>query len=364
MTIAGTAFEVSRADLAATRFISEVFDPDKLAAEGRALLAIERFALTANNITYAAYGEDMAYWSFFPAGEGFGRVPVWGYAEVVVPAGGLDKGERIYGYFPMSSHLVVEPTRVSPRRFVDGAEHRRALPAVYNSYVRLAADPTHRASDEPATMLLKPLAITSFLITDWLGDNDFFGARQVLISSASSKTSAGLGFCLRRLSPGAAKTIGLTSASNAAFTAGKGWYDEVVTYEAIGALDPNVPTVFVDMAGSAEIISRVHHHFRGALVHSCRVGATHWEDKAGRLDLPGARPRFFFAPDQIKKRNVDWGPDGLEQRFSVLFADFAATSGSWMIIEEGRGEQAVAAAYAETLAGKVAPSRGVVLRIR
>ena len=46
-------------------------------------LKTERFALTANNITYAAFGEAMKYWQFFPADEGFGCIPVWGFATVV-----------------------------------------------------------------------------------------------------------------------------------------------------------------------------------------------------------------------------------------------------------------------------------------
>ena len=50
---------------------------------GEILLQIECFALTANNVTYAAHGVDMAYWGFFPAPEGFGIVPVWGFAGVI-----------------------------------------------------------------------------------------------------------------------------------------------------------------------------------------------------------------------------------------------------------------------------------------
>ena len=54
--------------------------------EGQIRVSIEKFALTANNITYAVAGEQMGYWNFFPAinddkGE-WGVMPVWGFAVV------------------------------------------------------------------------------------------------------------------------------------------------------------------------------------------------------------------------------------------------------------------------------------------
>ena len=94
-------FLVDRDDLRHTQWRET--DLPALAA-GQVLMKIDRFALTANNITYAAFGVAMRYWDFFPAPEGFGRVPVWGYADVVENlAPGLAVGERVYGYWPMSS---------------------------------------------------------------------------------------------------------------------------------------------------------------------------------------------------------------------------------------------------------------------
>jgi len=78
-TVEGLDFQVQRNDLRTTRL-------HPLALEcrlGEILCRIERFALTANNITYGVFGEAMQYWNFFPAPEGWGRIPVWGHAEVV-----------------------------------------------------------------------------------------------------------------------------------------------------------------------------------------------------------------------------------------------------------------------------------------
>ena len=41
-------------------------------------LRIERFAITANTVTYATTGDVLGYWDFFPTG-----VPAMGWAEVV-----------------------------------------------------------------------------------------------------------------------------------------------------------------------------------------------------------------------------------------------------------------------------------------
>ena len=103
-------------------------------AEGEVLLEVERFALTANNITYGAMGDSFGYWKFFPAPEGLGRIPVWGFARVVdSKAPDAPVGLRIFGYLPMSSHFTA---RLSKGRngLVDTAAHRAELPPTYNAY--------------------------------------------------------------------------------------------------------------------------------------------------------------------------------------------------------------------------------------
>jgi len=193
---------------------------------GQVRVQIDAFALTANNITYAAFGEAMSYWRFFPAEEaGWGVIPVWGFASVVQSLHpGVAVGERLYGYFPTASGAVLTPTRLSPERFADGAPHRAELPAVYNQYFRSSADPLYSADTEDLQALLRPLFITSWLIDDFLADNAFFGAREstrenmravALLSSASSKTAYGTAFQLAQRED--IEVVGLTSPANVAF---------------------------------------------------------------------------------------------------------------------------------------------------
>ena len=89
-------------------------------ADGQALLEIEKYALTANNITYATVGDAFGYWNFFPTGQDdWGIVPVWGFAKVTASNHAeIAVGERLYGYLPMASHLVVQPGNVSGGGFV------------------------------------------------------------------------------------------------------------------------------------------------------------------------------------------------------------------------------------------------------
>jgi hypothetical protein len=90
-------------------------DPDAPAqrelAPGQVRLAVEHFALTANNITYAAFGEAMKYWQFFPAGDAaLGCLPVWGFATVQESrAEGVTPGRRVWGDLPAGTYAVVAP---------------------------------------------------------------------------------------------------------------------------------------------------------------------------------------------------------------------------------------------------------------
>jgi hypothetical protein len=327
---------------------------------GEALLGISAFGLTSNNITYAVFGEAMSYWSFFPAEEGWGRIPAWGFADVIATEHeGLDEGTRVFGYLPMSTELVVAPERIDERGFVDASPHRSELPAAYNSYRLVDADPAYEARYEDQQMLLFPLFFTSFLIDDYLDDNRFFGADAMVLSSASSKTALGIAFLLARRE--GIEVIGLTSPANVGFVEGLGSYDRVVTYDAVDSL-PRAKAVYLDMSGNGTVRSAIHNHFGDRLAHSSVVGDTHWDQtEGGDGELPGPRPSFFFAPDRVATRTREWGADGLEARFGAAWRPFVEGTDRWLEVVHGRGPEAVERAYRELLDGRTDPSVGHVL---
>ena len=325
-------------------------------AEGEVRLAVDSFALTANNITYAVFGEAMRYWDFFPAAEGFGRVPVWGFATVEASSHpDVAVGPRFYGYSPMSSHLTVQ-ARKTRGGFAAAAPHRQHLAAVYNQYTAVGTED----GTEALRALLQPLFITGFLIDAFLDEHAMFGARSIILSSASSKTAIGLAFLLKQR--GGAKVVGLTSARNVAFVEALGFYDQVITYEAFPEAPIASPAVFVDFAGDAGVLGAVHRRFGQDLAYSCLVGGTHWEAERGAGDLPGPKPILFFAPDRVKKRQEDWGPGGFEARYGAAWTAFVADAGRWLRVETGQGQDAIAATYLAVLEGRAGPETGCIVR--
>ncbi len=367
-----TTFIVERQALGRTRWSEHARDP---LPDGAVRLAIDAFALTSNNITYAAFGDAMKYWNFFPTGDAAtGCVPVWGFGDVLESrCAGVAVGERFYGYFPIATDVLLRPARVTDAGFVDTAEHRRELHAVYNHYTRCSTDPGYVPAREAEQALLRPLFTTSFLIDDLLADNACFGAHAVLLSSASSKTAYGTAFCLaRRRGAGAGaaaalKLVGLTSPGNLAFTRALGCYDEVLGYAEIETLAADAATVYVDFSGSVAVRAQVHRHFADQLMYSCSVGATHWDARGSGQGLPGPLPVLFFAPAQVEKRKADWGANALQLRIADASAAFLQRvcdpQRPWLRVVRGRGTDAVAATYAALLAGKADPAEGHFLSV-
>ena len=365
-----TRFLVHKDQLSRFEWVTE---PDAPLQHGDIRVHIDRFALTSNNITYAAFGDAMNYWSFFPvAQEGLGVIPVWGFGDVVQSLHpGVAVGERLYGYFPMASGVVLTPTRLAPTSFSDGAPHRAALHGVYNQYMRCSADPFYTASTEDAQALLRPLFITSWLIDDFLADNAFFGAAAdtrrpavMLLSSASSKTAYGTAFQLAQRK--GIEVVGLTSAANVDFCQSLGCYHRVLRYDQLDQLDAATPCVYIDFAGNAGLRDNIHTRFT-QLAYSCSIGGTHVEQLGSAKNLPGPKATLFFAPAQIKKRQADWGPQvfgkQLVQAWQQFLARVSDPAAPWLVPEHHAGQPAVAETYQLVLGGHANPRQGHILSV-
>jgi hypothetical protein len=362
MTTIHADFLVDRRDLRRCT-VERGPSPDAIElAPDQVLLRITSFALTANNITYAVFGDAMAYWQFFPSHDEWGRVPVWGFADVVRSRhDGVSPGERVYGYFPMSTHLVVDAAKVTAGSFVDAAPHRRALPPVYNQYVRVAHDPSYDARREAQQMLFRPLFTTAFLLEDFFTERRFYGATTVLLASASSKTALALAFLLAQTR--SVRVVGLTSPAHRGFVERVGCYDRAVAYGEIDTLPNDQSVVLVDMAGNGQVRQAVHGRFGDRLKYSCLVGATHWEAPRSAQDLPGPAPELFFAPDRVRERMRDWGPEGFQGRVEEAWKPFVRAAEGWIEVVTRSGAAAVEQVYREMLDGRTAPDRGYILSL-
>jgi NADPH:quinone reductase-like Zn-dependent oxidoreductase len=358
MADADLVLEVRRSDWSQTRFVEA---PVPALAPGQVLFRVDRFALTSNNVSYALSGDLLGYWRFFPCEEGWGRIPVMGYASVVRSLHpDVREGTRCFGFYPMGRHLVFQPGAVSAAQIVDASKHREGLAPAYAQYLPSTGDALYAADREDQILLMRGLFMTSFLADDFLAEQGYFGARVVVISSASSKTSIALAFQVKQ--GGRARAIGLTSPRNAAFVRGLGFYDEVIPYEDLSSLAKE-PAVFVDMAGDGAVTAAVHRHFGDALAYDCTIGATHWQADRRSADLPGPKPEFFFAPAQIVKRTKDWGPQGLATRLAGAWTKFSAASDAWLRVVRSSGRDAVSRVYQDVLAGRTHPAEGQILSL-
>lgn len=353
-----TTLEVGRNNWSETRVVEESLD--NALKPNEVLFKVERLALTANNISYASAGDSLGYWGFFPADAGWGRIPAMGWGEVIATQHAeVSVGERFWGWFPFSTHLKVLAGNVGYSGFSDLSEHRAEFAPVYAGFDRASSNPIYEPAREDQDSLLRGLFMTSWLVDDFIEVNNSFGAESCLITSASSKTSIALAHCVS--SRGELKAIGITSPGNVAFCESLGCYQHVTTYDDLASLSASSPVVLVDMAGNANVIGALHHHYGDNMKHSCRIGATH-HDQGGAVDgLPGAKPEFFFAPTHVKTRSAELGPEKFMQRIGASLVGFRKFADGWLKIEQSYGADAVGSTYQSVLAGNVDPASGKII---
>jgi hypothetical protein len=353
--------EVGRQDTGATRVVTE--ELGELGPQ-QVRLRVDRFAVTANTVTYAAMGDFLGYWDFFPTGDpAWGRVPAMGWADVVesahpdVPVGG-----RHYGWFPMAGHVDLTVTPI-PAGLRDDGAHRAKHAPVYRTLAATTADPLYPQEPDPARRgdledrhaLLRGLFMTGYLADAFFELNGWFGAEAVVVLSASSKTAIGFADCVA--AHGGIRRIGVTSAGNVGFVEGLGLYDDVVTYDAVGEL-PLVPSVAVDMAGNGPVLTAVHDRLGDRLGHSMVVGRTHHDTPMAQV-TSGPAPQMFFAPTALEALGAA-GTDTAEvlAASARALAAFVDRSQQWLRVERATGAAGTEATWADVHAGRVDPAVG------
>ena len=390
------ALSLDTADITRARQVAALSRPLE---DGEVRLVVRRFALTANVVTYAAFGAAMRYWDFFPAPEGegagagsidravfsgkAGRLPVWGFADVAESrCAGLAPGERIYGYLPAAAELIVRPGRLTDDSFVDASLHRAELPAVYNRYVRCAADPAYTPEGEAAQMVHQPLFITAFLIDLHLRDaatpdgspgmgggldsvagggmGDGPGPRVITLTSASSKTALALAFLLNRDRREGVLIEALTSARNAELTRSTRLYDAIRLYDEARSIPAHPPRLIIDFAGDRLVTSALHETLAETLIGNIRVGGAHWENSAPPRGLPGPKPVFFFAPDHVRMRTKAWGPADFTRRHADAWRAWSAAARTLFETRTLTGPDGALSGYQALVSG-TAPARDALV---
>lgn len=340
-------------------------------APGEARLKIQSFALTANNVTYAAFADFAGYWNFFPATDKTrGRVPFWGFAEVAEShCEGIEAGQRFYGYYPASTDLVVRPGKLGPLGFTDMSVHRADLPGFYNVYHFNDHDAAYKAEYEDIQMLVRPLYATGWLIDDCLMQRET-PPGHVIVSSASAKTSLAYASAARKRK-GLILT-GLTSPANRAFTEQCGLYDHVVTYDNLGACVDAGRAIHVDIRGNPEMRGPLTEVLGGQLRVHLQVGATDWNAPRGAhlptQTSPNAPNRgrianeVFFAPGHAEAVARRIGPRKMASALNSDMCAFYPVAANMLEIEAVEARSDLVSAWQETLAGRVSPAKGLIAR--
>jgi len=344
-------FEIERRDIRNSRW-APTTAPTTLAS-GEVLLTLERAALTSNNVSYALSGDMLDYWGFFPTEPAWGRLPVMGFGIVTNSAHPeVAVGGRYFGFFPLADYHVVT-ARPNAGGFSDAAPWREKHAAAYRNFD--LAQPTPH---DDALLIFRGLFITSFLLEDFLREHNHFGAEQVVILSASSKTAIALAHCLRASSK--VKVVGLTSTRNTAFTDELAEYHQVLSYDQIAALDVR-PTVVVDMSGNMQMLAQVYAALGANVMHCASVGATHWDAPRHGVTVPDPQPQFFFAPSQLSKRGRELGREVLNQRIAESLEVFVASTDAWLRIRRSVDSAAIGELYAALLRGDTQPNEGNII---
>jgi hypothetical protein len=353
-----TEIWINRSALDQTKIVSIDFDAKQLQTD-EVLLQVDSFGFSANNITYAIFGEKMAYWGFFPAAEGWGIVPVWGFATVLASNHAEVKvGEKVFGYLPMASHLVIQAGKNAAHGFYDIHAKRKSISPVYDYYQRCAVDPGYRADKEAWQLNYRPLFLTSFVLDDYVGEAlqqmhaQGTAIGQIVLTSASSKTAYGAAHLLmkHRVERGLDyQVVGLTSPNNVAFTDQLGCYDEVLAYSDTTALSADTGTWVLDFSGNKTLLLNLQQslHAKLLLIGSTDVEAQH-DKPQGQL-----HSEFFFAPSQVKKRSAEWGQEGFALRYAKAWQGFNQLIEQHISEAHYRGAASIETMYKHALAGQL-----------
>lgn len=357
---ANPILEVRRDDLADAR-INEAETPEL--GEGEVLFRVERFALTANNITYGVMGDALGYWDFFPAeDEGWGRIPAMGWAELIASQNQeIEPGGRYYGWYPMAGHCTMT-AGATAGGLRDVGPHRAEHAPIYRAYGETSRDPLYREGEdnEDRQALLRGLFGTAWLADDFFAENSYFGADRAVVLSASSKTA--IGFAQRAAERGLGDVVGLTSPANIEFVESLGFYDTVLAYDALNEIAGGEEAVAIDMAGNGPVLDRLHNHLGDRLQYSMVIGMSHHDAPREGVSA-GPDPVVFFAPTQMQKRSEELGAAAYGRLLGEALDAFIDGSRTWLQLERTSGPEKALDAYRELYAGSTPPSTGRIVSL-
>ena len=342
--------------------------------ENEVLLEIDSFGLSANNITYAVLGQSFGYWGFFPTNEPeqYGVIPVWGFANVAASNNpDIAVGKRVFGYLPFASHVVVQPKHVDSTGFFDAHSQRKSISPVYDHYVFCDTDTGYQLANESWQITYRPLFMTSFVLSTFVA-SQYSHARNVFITSASSKTAYGTAMLLKQQLAGqSCKIVGLSSSANIDFVNELGCYDEIVNYDDIETYMAQLNSssthtaeqdtqVILDFAGNKNTLHSLQKGLQDYQVSTQLIGAT---DVNGRNTSDvNTSGEVFFAPSQVKLRQDEWGKAEFFAKYQNAWETFLRAIKPHIQEINVEGFENMSNQYLSALQGNINPRQMLILR--
>ena len=250
----------------------------------------------------------------------------------------------------MATHATVHATPTEIGLLSVDEQRAHMLPI----YRRLSPVLNGSRSDEfdVETVLLPVTPFAALLAADVAA----MGANAVVVSSASSRSAAALGRLLTRSGVG---VIGLTNPHHRSAAESFGVYDRVFDYDEVDRLFPSGGTVYVDVAGSADITQAVHLRFGHHLTASITVGGTH---ARSRPSTSGPALSIFNTGDREQDFVRDHGWQAMRNRYDDARADLIPWASRWLRVHTGEGLAAASPVWRDIVAGRADPRSATVIR--
>lgn len=340
--------------------VSEIRNSDHVElGPGEVRLAVEKFGLTANNATYARFGDDVVipFWNAFPGPPGYGRVPIWSFVRVEESRNeSIREGSRFFGYVPLATHHVV-PAEPVPGGFLDVSAQREFLHPWYRTYQQV---------DEPDDLddyraLARPIFPASFNLADFVAGRVEQGARSLLVTSASCKVAIGLAGELSARNV-ELPSVGITSDRNIGWLKDRGLYGEVLTYSQFPSVSVEPPAIFVDFTGDATWRSAPYKYLPGQLATTVLCGFTHPSASVLPPELPDPQPEVFFTPAIEQEAIAATGAESYYARYYEAERRYLQSMSSWLTITSRQGPEQIVEAFYSLLSGEQSPDSSTILR--
>lgn len=217
----------------------------------------------------------------------------------------------------------------------------------------------------------RPLFWTSYWFEDYLNEHSYRGAKNILISSASSKTAFTLAYNigLRKKRSGGTldvNVVGLTSTSNAVFTRGLNLYDRVLTYDHLPtASSTSGSWIYVDLSGNNSLNAKFERQL--APILTVVLGMTN-PDEQNAKNLKGrshntANQEMFFMPEWLAIRAKQLTIPQITTMQAAAWKGLMENCSPWVSIDKSCGGKAVLEAYRKTLQGSIGPEKGQVFTL-